>query len=213
MVKIYIRNKPLYVVSEITKDREDYIHRPETIFIDELNPPAIKTMLQQLEKDEYYQGVFLHENVDAVLEGFKHHLTLIQAAGGLVYTKDHEVLLIFRRGKWDMPKGKLDEGEELEACAIREINEETGLKSLKLTKSLQVTYHTYFEREKHILKESHWYLVECNRKTELTPQTEEDIEKCEWVPISNVEAYTGNMHASIVDVLNTAKQGYFKQKA
>jgi 8-oxo-dGTP pyrophosphatase MutT (NUDIX family) len=123
------------------------------------------------------------------------------------------VLLIFRRGKWDMPKGKLDEGEDLETCAIREISEETGLKSLKLIRPLQVTYHTYFERERHILKESHWYLVRCNRKTELTPQVEEDIEKCEWVPLNRTETYTGNMHASIIDVLTAAKQDFSKQKA
>ena len=204
MVKIYVRNKPLFLVSQTTKEIDDFIHRPETIFIDELNAPAVRTMLQELGRDEFYQGVFLHQNTAAVLDEFKQQLTVIQAAGGLVYTENQEILLIFRRGKWDMPKGKLDEGEDLETCAVREISEETGLKNLTLEKPLQVTYHTYFEGEKHILKESHWYLVKCNTKEEFAPQLEEDIEKCEWVPHNKLDSYRTNMHASIIDVLDTA---------
>ncbi|HUC82176.1 MAG TPA: NUDIX domain-containing protein [Flavisolibacter sp.] len=213
MVKIYVRNKPLYLVSQVNGETEDYVHRPDTIFIDELNASAVKTMLQQLERDEYYQGVFLYEDVAAALEGFKHQLTVIQAAGGLVYTQDQKVLLIFRRGKWDMPKGKLDEGEDLETCAIREISEETGLQTLTLESPLQVTYHTYFEGEKHILKESHWYLVKGSEKEALAPQTDEDIERCKWVPFDQLETYKGNMHASIIDVLNAASKAFSSPQA
>jgi 8-oxo-dGTP pyrophosphatase MutT (NUDIX family) len=124
------------------------------------------------------------------------------ASGGLVHTKDNETLLIFRKGKWDLPKGKLDEGEDLEACALREIVEETGAANLKVEQPLYISYHTYHEKEAHILKESHWFLIKTNKKSILHPQTEEDIERCEWVPLDKLPGYMNNMHASIIDVVN-----------
>lgn len=209
MVKIYVQNKPLFLVTAIDKEIEEYIHRPDIIFIDELNSPAIKTMMQQLEQEDYYGGVFLHSSLDELLDGFKSHLTVIQAAGGLVYTKQNEILLIFRKGKWDLPKGKLDEGEDLASCALREIEEETGVGNLQLESPLQVTYHTYHEKGLQVLKESHWFLVKAEVKSALTPQTEEDIEKCEWVAMDRLSTYMDNMHASIIDVLRKVQKEVF----
>ena len=205
MHKIYVQNKPLFLTDQITTDVEDYLHRPDAIFIDELNASSVRTMLQQLETPDVYAGVFLHPDLNALLNAFKSHLTLILASGGLVYSNDGQVLLIFRKGKWDLPKGKLDEGEELEVCAIREIEEETGARQLKIEKPLHISYHTYHEKGKHILKESHWYLISTETTCELNPQTEEDIEKYEWVPLDKLAAYTSNMHASIIDVIHIAQ--------
>jgi 8-oxo-dGTP pyrophosphatase MutT (NUDIX family) len=206
MIKIFVQNKPLYLIDCPNPEVEEYLHRQTTIFIDELNTPAIKTMLQQLEQPDFYAGVLMYPDVAAALEAFKSHLTVIIAAGGLVKTPANELLLIFRKGKWDLPKGKLDEGESMEECALREIEEETGAKQLKIEKPLQVTYHTYYEKEKHILKESHWYLMKVKSKSILKPQTEEDIEKCEWVPLEKLSSYTDNMHASIIDVIKNAQE-------
>ena len=83
----------------------------------------------------------------------------IQAGGGLVENEQREVLFIFRRGKWDLPKGKLDRGETLEQCAIREVEEETGVGQLQLIRFLLITEHEYVERGKKILKETHWWLM------------------------------------------------------
>ena len=204
MVKIYVHNKPLFLVDNITAEVDEYVHRPNTLFIDELDSAAVRTMLQQLEKAAFYAGVFLHSNLEELIEAFKSKFTVIQAAGGLVYTKTNDILLIFRKGKWDLPKGKLDDGEDMENCALREIKEETGVDNLQIEKPLQVTYHTYYENARHILKESHWFLVKAKRRSALTPQTEEDIEKCEWVLLENLPTYTSNMHASIIDVTTTA---------
>ena len=202
MLKLHVQNKPLFLVDEINEDVNEYLHRRETMFIDELNPAGVRTMLQELEKPEYYAGVYMYEDPYKLLEAFKAELTVIQAAGGLVYTEKSEFLLIFRRGKWDLPKGKLDEGEDLEQCAIREIKEETGADNLMLEKPLHISYHTYHERGKHILKESHWYLIKTPTAMALQAQTEEDIEKCEWVSSKDLNGYLSNMHASIIDVIN-----------
>jgi 8-oxo-dGTP pyrophosphatase MutT (NUDIX family) len=114
--------------------------------------------------------------------------------------------MIFRRGKWDLPKGKLDEGEDLETCALREVKEETGLEKIEMDKALAVTYHTYHQYGEHIIKESHWYLVKSFKQKEFKPQTEEDIEKCEWVPLTTLGPYLDNTHASIRDVIHAGVQ-------
>ena len=202
MVKIYIQNKPLFLIDSLTSETEDYLHRPTTIFMEEFSPAAVKTMLHELEQPEFYYGVFRHTNIPELLDAFKAQLEVILAAGGLVYTKkDMDLLLIHRLGHWDLPKGKLDEGETLEECAIREINEETGASKLTLEKPLHVTYHTYQQEGRKILKESHWYLVRAAEKTPLTPQTNENIAQCIWVPISEIQPYLDGSYASVADVL------------
>ena len=126
---------------------------------------------------------------------------IIRAAGGLVFNEKEEALLIFRRGKWDLPKGKLDEGESLHECAVREVEEETGLKNVKLLSFLTTTYHTYEEDGKQILKESHWYRMEVKGKQTLTPQTEEDITDIRWVAQKDWSALTKNSFPLIRKVL------------
>jgi len=103
------------------------------------------------------------------------HRILIRAGGGLVENEKGEVLFMFRRGKWDLPKGKLDPGETLESCALREVKEETGVSQLELIQFLLVTEHEYEERGLFILKETHWYRMKTTSHESLIPQTEEDI--------------------------------------
>ena len=201
---IYFNNKPLYITSEISNKLEELLHHEETVFIDEFNQHTVKAMIHEMELDKIRTGVFLHDNVDAVMKTFKKKLKLIVAAGGLVYTPKHEILLILRHGKWDLPKGKTDDKESLETCAIREIAEETGLENHTIEKPLTITYHTYHQDGKHILKESHWFLMQAAKQTVFTPQTEEGITKCEWVPVKNIATYMENTHASIIDVVNEA---------
>lgn len=106
---------------------------------------------------------------------------IIEAAGGMVFNSKGELLMMFRRGLWDMPKGKLDEGETIEACALREVEEETGISNLMLNGKLQTTYHTYPFQGKTVLKPSHWFKMECTGTEDLVPQTEEDITELRWV--------------------------------
>jgi 8-oxo-dGTP pyrophosphatase MutT (NUDIX family) len=202
MYKIYFNNKPLFITNQITSELEEYLHHEETVFIDEFNLHTLKAMLHEMEASQIHSGVFLHDDPEVVLKAFKKKLVWIQAAGGLVHTEDNDLLLIFRKGKWDLPKGKLDEGESLENCAVREVAEETGLSQVKIEQPLCVTYHTYHQFGKHILKESHWYLMKAPGKVNLSPQSEEDIEKCEWVSVDELAPYLDHTHASILDVVS-----------
>jgi 8-oxo-dGTP pyrophosphatase MutT (NUDIX family) len=110
-----------------------------------------------MESEKIHAGVFYHPSLDELKKVFFKKFVLVKAAGGLVRNEMNEILMIFRRGKWDLPKGKLDPNESLEDCALREVREETGLENIKLLGPLLITYHTYHEGTRFILKESHWY--------------------------------------------------------
>jgi mutator protein MutT len=134
-------------------------------------------------------------------KAFLKKFTFIQAAGGLVINEKKEILIIFRRGKWDLPKGKLDKGETLENCAVREVEEETGLKNINLVSALTITYHTYHEGTRFFLKESHWYLMNVSGDQKLVPQTTEGIHEIKWVEPVELKQYMKNSFPSVTDVL------------
>lgn len=202
-VKIYFSDKPLFLCDNIDETIEPYVHHDDAVFIDELNPHTIKAMIHEMELAKIHAGVFFHPSLDELKKAFFKKFTLVQAAGGLVRNENDEILLIFRRGKWDLPKGKLDKGESLEECAVREVEEETGLKKIKLVAPLLITYHTYHEGTRFILKESHWYTMKTKNDQQLTPQTEEDILEIKWAADKELKAYLKNTFPSIVDVLQT----------
>ena len=138
------------------------------------------------------------------LDSFKKKFEMIIAAGGAVTDPDGRILLIFRKGKWDLPKGKVENNEPIELCADREVKEETGLTDIILRKPLLVTYHTYSEKGEDILKETHWFLFDAPGKQELFPQEEEGIVRAEWVEKKHLKKYTGNTYQLVRDVLRSA---------
>jgi 8-oxo-dGTP pyrophosphatase MutT (NUDIX family) len=131
----------------------------------------------------------------------KENRILIKAGGGLVINKNGEILFMFRRGKWDLPKGKLDPGESLESCAKREVIEETGVSQLELVRFLLITEHEYKERGDLILKETHWWLMKTNGNQPLIPQTEEDITELKWIEPPDLKMVQQNTYPGILDVL------------
>jgi 8-oxo-dGTP pyrophosphatase MutT (NUDIX family) len=123
----------------------------------------------------------IHIESEASFKAYTKDKLIIEAAGGLVFNEKNELLMIFRRGFWDLPKGKVDEGESLEECAVREVQEETGLQNIKLGEFLNTTYHTYTLNNQSILKPSHWYKMKHLGNELPIPQTEEDISEIKWV--------------------------------
>lgn len=128
---------------------------------------------------------------------YKQDKIIIEAAGGLVFNEQKELLMIFRRGFWDLPKGKVDEGETHDQCAVREVMEETGLQHIQLIEFLTTTYHTYQQNGETILKPSHWFKMMCSLAETLVPQTEEDITEIKWVTKKEAEVLKEQMYPTI----------------
>ena len=133
---------------------------------------------------------------------FSSKFNLINAAGGVVFNSDNQILMIYRNGKWDLPKGKLENNESMRECAIREIREECGIQDLEIIDYLQDTYHTYEIDGKSILKRTAWFKMKAKGNMQLTPQIEEGISKAEWVNRSDIDKKTNKTFATIRDLLS-----------
>jgi 8-oxo-dGTP pyrophosphatase MutT (NUDIX family) len=132
----------------------------------------------------------------------------IIAAGGIVENEHGEILLQFRRGKWDLPKGKLDDGETIEECAVREVEEETGIRNIQLGELIATTIHYYQEKGNEIEKETFWYAMKVNGNQELVPQVEEDILELRWVKEIELKPYLSNTYDNIIEIIERYYDGH-----
>lgn len=143
------------------------------------------------------------KNLEEDFAKFCREFRVIEAGGGLIRNSQGEYLLIFRNGKWDLPKGKLDKKERPDTAAVRECREECGLKEIKLQDFLMHTYHIYPYKGNWALKKTWWYHMECD-ETELTPQLEENITRVEWMSPARIQGILRNTYSNIKDVLAAA---------
>jgi ADP-ribose pyrophosphatase YjhB (NUDIX family) len=127
----------------------------------------------------------------------------IIAAGGLVTNPKGEILWIFRRGFWDLPKGKLDEGETIQTCAVREVQEETGINNIQLHQMLCFTNHIYFDKylKEEVVKRTYWFQMTITDLQEGIAQASEDIEKIEWNSLSKARHCLDNTYPTILEVI------------
>jgi 8-oxo-dGTP pyrophosphatase MutT (NUDIX family) len=200
-LKVYFNEKPLFLCDHIDVAIEPYLHHDDAVYIDEFSPHAIKSMIHEMETPRIHAGIFYHTDLPELKKAFWRKFVLQKAGGGLVFNADNEMLFIFRRNKWDLPKGKLEAGESIETCALREVQEETGLKAVELKEFLVATYHTYHESGKHLLKESSWYLMEVKGTPELMPQLEEEITRATWIKKQALTEVLANTYPSIKEVI------------
>jgi 8-oxo-dGTP pyrophosphatase MutT (NUDIX family) len=130
-------------------------------------------------------------------------LKSIIAAGGIVVNPNNEILWIFRRGFWDLPKGKLDQGETIENCALREVMEETGIKALHVKELIKATKHQYHDLylNEPVEKTTYWYKMTTDLMQEGLPQIEEDIEAIIWVKQEALAPYLEQTYDTIKEVI------------
>jgi ADP-ribose pyrophosphatase YjhB (NUDIX family) len=124
--------------------------------------------------------IIFHYNIEELQETFRSCFKIIDAAGGVVKNQKGEYLFIYRKGKWDLPKGKLDNSESYQQAALREVKEETGLSKLEINKPMMSTYHTYREKGELILKKTYWFEMLATGNETPIPEVEEDIEEVKW---------------------------------
>ncbi len=201
-IRIYFGDKPVILCNEIDKEINEILHHPDAVFVDEISPRAIKSMLHEIKKEEFHAGVIWNKDLDKLKTIFFKNFTLIEAAGGIVQNDKRELLFIKRLGKWDLPKGKIEKGEKPEECALREVTEETGVKGLSLKKKIGETFHVYDQFGKHFLKTSHWFYMTCSSGQELIPQAEEHITEIKWVKTIDIREPIKNTYPSIKNILS-----------
>ena len=131
------------------------------------------------------------------LKKFLKLLPNIKAGGGKVINSKGEILFIFRNNKWDLPKGKAENNENIADTAIREVKEETGIKDLTITKPLQITYHIFKKNDSYKLKITYWFEMKSLLENKLVPQLEEGITRAEWINPSEIEKIKKKCYANI----------------
>ncbi|MEN8124127.1 MAG: NUDIX domain-containing protein [Bacteroidota bacterium] len=140
-----------------------------------------------------------HPEIETLWKEFKNNFKLIEAAGGIVFNSDKEILFIYRNDKWDLPKGKIEPNEELKETAIREVREETGIINIEIEEFVMCTYHIYTENDREILKVSNWYQMKSfdDENSILKPQIEEGITKVVWKNKNGVQKALQNTYPNI----------------
>lgn len=186
------------------------------LFITEIVPNTLKIdqfiELKGLNWDTLFQKAQLHqdpenwliqtEDPDFVFKQLYGTLQLIEAAGGLVKNTDGAYLFIHRRGKWDLPKGKIDDGELPDMAAMREVNEECGIAVDRLGSILAETYHIYQIDANWVLKKTYWYEMQVDGVPHLSPQLEEDITEAVWLKKFELGQVKSNTYPLILDLLD-----------
>ncbi len=210
-MKIYINDIPVSIVGtdELPQkkkfdkviDGSKKINRKQLIddvIINDAAPYKIDELLR-LMTDNKFKDVdsitFTSSEKESLIKYIKTKFKVIEAAGGVV-DNHNKTLLIYRKGRWDIPKGKIEKGEKKRVCAIREVEEETGVKAEIVTK-ICTTWHTYVTNRKYILKKTHWYSMQCIDDTHLSPQQEENIKEAKWMTLSELRAALYESYRSI----------------
>lgn len=206
MYKVYINDTPIQLIS--TKAfRENIFHSDANNLVTPYvgRSKFLFQYIDLLEKNEQYESVTLYADDEQQLrKDFEQLFRIVPAAGGLVFNEKGEALLIFRRNYWDLPKGKIEENETIEAAALREVEEETGLQNIKLGDFLCETYHVYRDsKNRRCIKKTYWYKMETTHQ-KLTPQTEEDIEKAIWTKLDMFLKEDITIYPNILDVITQA---------
>ena len=158
------------------------------------------------EQQENFKAVIYHDDVEDLFGIFKSCFLYVKAAGGAV-RQDNQVLLIKRSGMYDLPKGHVEACETIEACAVREVEEECGIRQVSITAPLATTLHIYPRSNDWFLKKTYWYNMTCPPAQPLIPQTEEDIEEVFWFPVDDLESVLHQTYPSLVEVMEKIKNG------
>lgn len=171
---------------------------------------TIVDLLKKMTKNKFkkiYSITITLRDLKNVLRSVKKMFKIIKAAGGVVENEQKEILFIYRLKKWDLPKGKLDKGESIKECAVREVEEETKVK-VNCKNKIISTWHTYLQNRKYILKKTTWFLMQCIDDSEMKPQKKEKIEKVEWMNNSVLDEILLNSYKT----LNYVIKSYSKLK-
>ncbi|WP_413997761.1 NUDIX hydrolase [Flavobacterium sp. W1B] len=189
MYKVFVNDKPLFLTNKISKETDFQLFLLESVDIVQL---IVKIFQNKIQKAYLY-----HPDEKEIMKTLKTKIPVCKAGGGFVYNKRGEVLFIFRNGKWDLPKGGIEKGEDIEDTAMREVEEETGVSGLRITNKLQKTYHVFKRNGKYKLKITHWFEMHSDFDGTPQGQLEEGIEKVTWLKPEEIPAALKNSYENI----------------
>ena len=189
MYKVFVNDKPLFLTNEISKETDFQMFLLDSIDIEQL---ILKMYQNKIEKASLY-----YPDEAELMRVFKTKIPVSKAGGGLVYNSNGDVLFIFRGGKWDLPKGGTEKGEEIADTATREVEEETGVNQLEIVKKLQKTYHIFKRNGVFKLKITHWFEMKSTFDGIPHGQIEEGIEKAVWLNPAEVKEALKNSYENI----------------
>lgn len=194
MYEVFINNRPLVISKKGTFSAQNVLtYSPNFRW---------KKVVNHLVCGEVESCYVQVDDLELAWQAFKHNFRMVEAAGGVVMKKE-EILFIYRNGKWDLPKGKLEANESIPRCAVREVEEECGISQLSIVNQLPATYHTYREAGENVLKKTYWFLMNCRDESSLTPQTEEGIQLVEWKSEQALQLALENTYPNIKLVLGS----------
>ena len=189
MYKVFVNDKPLFLTNEISKETDFQLFLLESVDIEQL---VINIFQNKIQKAYLY-----YPDETELLRVFKSKIPVSKAGGGLVYNNNGQVLFIFRNGKWDLPKGGTEKGEEIECTAMREVEEETGVGNLQIIKKLQKTYHVFKRNGIYKLKITHWFEMKTTFTGITNGQLEEGITAVVWKNPAEITEALKNSYENI----------------
>ena len=193
MQKIFVGNKPIVLTTKVEKETNF-----KNLMIDSVD---IIRVLQLLKKNKYKSVRLVGSNEDELLESFLKLLPNVIAGGGKVFNSKGHILFIFRNGKWDLPKGKAEANETIDQTALREVEEETGIRDLSISKPLEITYHIFKRNNKILLKKTYWFEMYSSYEGDFKPQFKEGITKVKWIDPKKLKKIKKNIYANIDQLL------------
>jgi 8-oxo-dGTP pyrophosphatase MutT (NUDIX family) len=189
MLQIFYKEKPIIISDKKSDLKNSLIIDPELVENLDLLKLLTKKKINSI-------GIFSNE-FEVIINIFKKKFPEIIAAGGKVINNKSEILFIYRNKKWDLPKGKAEKNEIISETAIREVEEETGIKNLSIIKPLDKTYHIFKRGGKNYLKTTYWFEMKSDFNGKFKPQNKEGITRVEWIGIENLSSILPKSYANI----------------
>ncbi len=163
---------------------------------------ALHEEYKQFERSSKFQTLIVVGDEEQTWTVFRSLFSYIEAAGGIVLNSKGDLLMIYRKQHWDLPKGKMEAGESPDQTALREVEEECGIKKLKIVRPLASTYHIFFQNNNNCIKRTYWFEMSCQDTVKPTPQKEEGILEAKWMSKTEVKKIVGKVYLSLRDVLD-----------
>lgn len=189
MYKVFVQNKPIILTTKVEKETNFKNYLLKTVHIGKV--------IKDLKNTKLESARLIDSDKGNLIKNFLKLLPNSIAGGGMVYNENGKVLFIYRNDKWDLPKGGKERRETIDQTAVREVEEETGVKNLNIVKPLEITYHIFKRNGRHKIKITYWFEMKTSFKGTLVPQAKEGITKAEWLTKEQIDVAMNNSYANI----------------